>query len=162
MLVDRYGGRRKIRVREGPDRYRDQVLSSFPRVVNRGPTDGTKAKPELRSFVPHSNVLAAPAGDFESGACETRLLGKYTARSSLAGEAVAYGDSNGFSLHFHLKLTAGACGSARDRHLSRPLAQICVSRALAGNGVRALIAEAMHVDTLPELLARSHQHRPQG
>src|SRR5271169_3244850 len=113
VLVHRYGWRWEGGVREGADRYRNQAVSSFPGVVNRGATCGTEAKPEARSFIPHPNVLAAPARDLESHARETSLLAKYAAGSSLAGKAVAYGYSDGPSPYFYLKLTAGAGSGAR-------------------------------------------------
>src|SRR5580692_6653528 len=37
-----------------------------------------------------------------------------------------------------------------------------MSCALAGNGVCAFIAQGIQIDAIPELLARSHQDRPQG
>src|SRR5580704_16525734 len=111
-LVDRNGGRAKLRIREGADRYRNQTLRSFQGVVDLGTTAGAEAKRDLRSFISDSNVFNTSAADFESRAGKTSLLAEHAARSPLTGQAVAYGYAKRFPLHFNLKLTAAALRSA--------------------------------------------------
>jgi hypothetical protein len=107
-LVHRHGRCWEIRVREGTDRYRDQSVAAVRRVVDRGSTRGAEAKPESGALIPDSKVLDALAADLESGRGEPSLCTEDASRSPLTRKAVAHRHPDGLTLHFDLKLAAGA------------------------------------------------------
>lgn len=100
-VIDRSLRRRKARVGKGAhgDTYIRLLVTLFG-MEHGCPTDRAEPECEPGSLVTDANVLRCGARDLV-GRGKVGQSGKDTARSTLAGEAVANADSEWFSLHFN-------------------------------------------------------------
>ncbi len=110
LLIDGEGRRREGWIGERTDGYGDGVLVTCQTIEDRRATGRTKVERDPCSFVSDADVLGAPARDGHGASWEPRLSAKHAASSALAGQAVAYGNSDRLGLNLSLKLTATAAG----------------------------------------------------
>jgi hypothetical protein len=111
-LVERYGRWREGRLPEGTDRDANNALATLSGLVDRRATLSKEAKGKLCSFVSETDVFSTLAGDLEPRLVETRLHTEDAAGTLLASQAMAYIRSKRLTLHFSLKLPAGARSNA--------------------------------------------------
>ena len=129
FLPDRVTGPLKIRIREHPYSYCNQLgaLLEFPE--NRSPAFWTKVECDSSAAICSTHVLFGDALREPDLLSRIECLNTESAsRTALAFEAVAHGDADGVASNCCLELSATACGLAiwhADYLSTEPTISIC-------------------------------------